>query len=422
MSASKSTLRTLLAAALALTLAFTTGCARKNIEFWHIQVSDPTAPVVNDAVKRFQDATGISVEVVSVANDDFKTMFGVALASHDLPDVFHTWGGGVLQSAVKAGDVADLTDLVPQSVKDRFSPAALNFVTYNDRLYALPADVSLVVMWYNRDIFDRFALKPPATFDELLSTCRTLRQHDVTPIALGNLDRWPGCFYFCYLATRIGGTDPVAAAAHGNPGGSFSHPSFIEAGRRLRDLVQVDAFPEGFNGLNDTDARRLFFDGKAAMMLMGTWTLANAQKEAPSFLAKMGCFPFPTVKDGVGSPRTVLGGVNAAYAVSAKSRNLKAAVALAVELVSDPTLKAWAATGRIPALARQSAEPLLPDQTLPPARILFDADAIQLYYDQYLSPPLAAVHKETTQDIFLGKLTPEAAAARMQTEALRLQH
>ena len=417
----KSTLRALIVPTLALLLC-SAGCARKNIEFWHIQVYDPTGPVVNDAVKRYEAASGLSVEVVPLANDDFKSKFGVALAAHSVPDVFHTWGGGVLQSAVKSGAVADITDLVPPEVKARFSPAAVGFLTFDNRLYAVPADVSLVVMWYNKDIFDRCSLKPPATFDELLSVCRSLREHDTVPIALGNLDHWPGCFYFCYLATRIGGAAPIVAAASGAPDGSFSHPSFIAAGHRIRDLVDARAFPEGFNGLNDTEARALFFNGKAAMLLMGTWTLAQAQKEAPAgFMDKMGCFPFPSVKGGVGNPATVLGGVNAAYAVSAESANLKGAVGLALALADDQTSRAWAATGRIPALAHQIAEPLLPASSIPAARILFDADSIQLYYDQYLSPPLAARHKETTEAVFLGKTSPEAAAAEMQAEARRLR-
>ena len=84
-------------------------------------------------------------------------------------------------------------------------------------------------------------------------------------------------------------------------------------------------------------------------------------------------------------------------------------------------MKQWAETGRIPALARSAAEPLLPQSSLPAARILFDADAIQLYFDQFLPPALASKHKEMTQAIFLGTLTPEQAAAAMQKEAVRLR-
>ncbi len=423
MLTSKTILRAFFALGLAIAAVVPSGCARKDIdlEFWHIQVYDPTRPVLDAAVKRYEARSGLTVEVVPIANDAFKTKLKVALAARDMPDIFHTWGGGVLKSAIAAGAVVDMTDMVPESVRQRFHPAAASFVTHKGRLYAVPADVSLVVMWYNREIFAEHGLETPKTFAELISVCKTLKRKDVVPIALGNLDRWPGCFYFCYLATRIGGTGPLRAAAEGTPGGTFEHPCFVEAGHKLRQLVEADAFPRGFNGLNATEARNLFFTGKAAMMLMGTWTLAHAATEAPEgFIEQMGCFPFPTVKGGSGSARTVLGGVNAAYAVSAGSTNQKAAVNLALELVSDATSRAWAATGRIPALTREAAEPMLPKRSLSAARILFDADEIQLYYDQYLNLDLAEEHKDTTQGIFLNNLTPEAAAAKMQTRAREL--
>lgn len=416
-------LRALFALGLAAATVMLSGCARKDIdvEFWHIQVYDPTRPVLDAAVKRYEAQSGLTVEVMPIANDAFKTKLKVALAARDLPDVFHTWGGGVLKSAIAAGAVTDMTDMVPESVKGRFHPAAVNFVTHEGRLYAVPADVSLVVMWYNREIFAKHGISTPKTFAELISVCKTLKRKDVVPIALGNIDRWPGCFYFCYLATRIGGTGPLRAAAEGKPGGTFEHPCFIEAGHKLHRLVEADAFPQGFNGLNATEARNLFFTGKAAMMLMGTWTLAHVKKDAPEgFMEQLGCFAFPSVRGGSGSPRTVLGGVNAAYAVSADSTNQKAAVNLALELVSDATSKAWAATGRIPALTREVAEPMLPKRSLSAARILFEADEIQLYYDQYLNLDMAEMHKDTVQGIFLNNLTPEAAAKKMQTRAREL--
>lgn len=395
------------------------GSPRSQLQFWHIQNYSPTQEVVNGAFARFQAShPEVTVDAVAVANDPFKTKLQVAVSSGDVPDVFHTWGGGMFRTYVKAGVVADLTDdLAAHGWSDRFNPAAAKCLTFDGRLYALPADVAPVVMWYNKKLFAEHGIAVPKTFDELKSVCRTLKEKSVTPIALGNIDRWPGCFYFDYLATRIGGTAPVRAAAERAPGGTFEHPSFIEAGRKLRELVDLGAFPDGASGLKDGEARNLFFTGRAAMMLMGTWTLAQVSTEAPSFAPDMECFAFPAVTGGQGSPTTVVGGVNAAYAVSARSAQPQAARDLAFELVSDQTCRAWATTGRIPALSRETVEPMLAPQSKPAAEILFAADEIQLYYDQYLPPALAEKHKATTTDLFLGKLTPERAAAEMEAAA-----
>ena len=397
------------------------GCGRRDVELWHIQSYEPTRSAVEESVKRYEASSGKTVEARAVANDKFKTDLKTARTAGRLPDVFHTWGGGALGSLAEAGIVADMTERVPEAVKARLHPSALAFVSHEGRLYALPADFSLVVMWYNKEMFAREGVEVPKTFEELVSACKRLKAKGITPIALGNQHRWPGCFYFSYLAMRIGGMEPIAKAEQGE-GAGFADASFVGAGKKLRELVEAGAFGEGFSTLTDTDARGSFFTEKSAMMLMGTWLLAHVQKEAPAgFADKLGCFAFPMVKGGKGSPRAVLGGVNAGYAVSAKASDMDGAVGLAIELVSEKSSRAWAGTGRIPALKREAAEEMLAKETLPAAQILYDADAVQLYYDQLLNPALAEVHKDTTEALFLGTLSPEGAVEKMQSEAEKLR-
>jgi hypothetical protein len=45
------------------------------------------------------------------------------------------------------------------------------------------------------------------------------------------------------------------------------------------------------------------------------------------------------------------------------------------------------------------------------------ASSLQPYYDQYLTPRLAVEHKNTTQNLFAGVMTPEQAAAKMAAAA-----
>ena len=73
-------------------------------------------------------------------------------------------------------------------------------------------------------------------------------------------------------------------------GAGGANPGFVTAGKFLQDIVNEGFFNKGFNGAKDDEARRLFFNGKAGMMLMGTWILAKAKSEAPEFLTRMGCF------------------------------------------------------------------------------------------------------------------------------------
>jgi raffinose/stachyose/melibiose transport system substrate-binding protein len=408
-------------------LVLACGCSRKTDEeivFWHIQTSQPTGDAVNGAVERAQATEpGIVIRASALKNDPFKQKLAQAMAAGQAPDVFHTWGGGRLASYVAGGSVADLTARVDASgLRDRLLPAALRFCTIDGKVYAIPMDVSAVVMWYNRELFRQHDIAVPKTYEEFLGACAKLNEAGIAPVALGNKDKWPGAFYFIYLATRIGGTAPFRDAASRASGGTFEHPCFIRAGQIVSDLAtKHKVFNRGVNVLSADDARGLFVGGKAAMILMGTWILADIRGDDPGFLDRLDCFAFPAIPDGEGDPATVVGGINAAYAMSSRCRHPDAAFALMREMLSDATAGAWAATGRIPALRREAAEDLLGENTLRPARLLFDAPDIQLYYDQSLPPALAEAHKDTTQSLFAGTITPAEAARRMEELARKIE-
>lgn len=382
------------------------------IEFWHIQTYDPTKPAVEEAVARCQsERPRLKITTQAIKNDAFKTKLKMDMGAGTEPDVFHTWGGGVLQSYVKYNLVMNLDPLLPAGSTDKFHPAALDFCRAGGNLYGLPVDVTVVPVWYNKAVFAKAGVAVPKTIDEFYAVCDTLRRQDVTPLALGNIKSWPGAFYFMYFATRAGGMEPIE-------NGDYENPAFIEAGRQIQKMVKADYFNKGFNGIDYDEARRLFFRGESAMIVMGTWMLAHARKEAPELLNNIGCFAFP----GMDNPEwndIIVGGVNAGYAVAAYTKYPEDCIALLQALTDEQGMADWAATGRIPALNREAATPLLAPETLVAAEILFDAKAIQLYYDQYLPPALGTMHKETSQALFALTTTPEAAAAKMTATAKR---
>ena len=408
------------AAALAVSCGRKGGEAKGKVRLWHIQVSGPTKDVVERAVARVQARhPDVEIESVGYKNDAFKTKLRLAMESGDPPDVFHTWGGGGLQEWVDSERILDLTSLFPSGPAVSYNPRAVEFCLAHrpnesgeGSLHALPADITAVVFWYNREIFETQGLNTPKTWAEFKQVCRKLKAVGVTPVSLGNSQKWPGCFYFIYFATRLGGMRPFGE-------GKYGAPSFVAAGDRIRELVDMKVFSRGFNGVRYDDSRREFFTGGAAMTLMGSWILSHARKEAPEFLKKMDCFAFPSVEGGAGEAGgagTVVGGMNAGSAVSSACKKSEVAVDLATELTGRQAAEEWAAAGRIP--ARTDVDLSGVDQaTGSLIKIMNSADAIQLYYDQALPSALAQLHKETTQAIFAGTMTGAEAAKKMADAA-----
>ncbi len=390
------------------------------LTFWHIMTDDTQGTIARDAVDRYAAATpDVSVEAEAIKNDAFKQRLQTELAGGEPPDVFHTWGGGILQAQAHAGKVVDLSKMLTES-DVKYNAGAMQFCKFDGGVYALPLDISVVPLWYNKRLLREHGIKPPKTFVELMAACVKLRAAGITPLALGNVDQWPGAFYFAWLATRLGGTDLFAKAAAGDDGVTFADKRFVEAGEKLKALVDAGAFSKGFNGLKTDQARAQFFGGKAAMYVMGTWLVAKCNDEAPEFMADLGCVAFPIVKGGDGVPGTVLGGTNAAFAISTECKSPEAAYGLLRALTSQKVALEWAEAGRLPAIEFEGDEVLvekLPAPSRDALKLLKAAPRIQLYYDQYLSPAVATAHKETTQAIFAGTKTPQKAAERMAAVA-----
>ena len=61
-----------------------------------------------------------------------------------------------------------------------------------------------------------------------MTPCPTLKDAGITPITVGEGDKWPGHFYWVYLAIRIGGKAAFDAAYTRE--GSFADPPFVQAG------------------------------------------------------------------------------------------------------------------------------------------------------------------------------------------------
>ena len=387
-----------------------------HLSFWHIMNYAGPREILAGAVQRFEaDHPHCKIDLQTFENDAYKTKLAVEEASGNTPDIFFTWGGGPLTERAKAGKLIDLKAYFQGNAwEQRFIGQALDLCRHENGIYALPLDLSAVLLWCNQRLFQQYAVPYPKTFADLITACQTFRKQKITPFALGNMKQWPGAFFFCYLANRSGGTKLFLDAANQRPGASFAAPPFIQAGDFLLQLLAADAFPTGFNGMDDGPARAAFLREEAAMYLMGTWVVARILEEKPEFLEHLQVIPFPSVAEGQGDPSNVLGGINCAFAVSASCKYPELACKLLEYLTSEQVVNEWCGIGRLPAmLTTPEQEKQLPPITREALKALRQAASLQPYYDQYLSPRLAVEHKKTTQHLFSGTMTPRQAAEQM---------
>ncbi len=393
----------------------------KTITEWDLQTTKGAVQILNDGAARFEKANpGYKVEQSHIQNDAYKTKLKIAFGANQPPNVFSSWGGGPLKEYVKAGQVVDLTSYLAKdpAYRDRFASAGFSSVTFDGKIYGIPAEnTAMAVIFYNKEMFAQNNLTPPKTWDELMNVVKVLKAKNIAPFALANKNKWTGSMYFVYLADRIGGSQVFQNAASRSPGGSFADPAFIEAGKRIQELVKAGAFADGYNGLDyDVGAsRRLLYSGKAAMELMGTWEAATIRNENPGFYEKLDFFPFPTVPNGKGDPNAVIGTVgDNFFSISSSCTEPEAAFKLIQSLTDDISAQARLDDKRIiPVKGLKTTDPFL-NRVM---KLVSEASNVQLWYDQELSPSLAQTHLSTTQALFGLSITPEAAAEQMETAA-----
>lgn len=405
-------------------MVFCPGCGKKEesktvLRLWHIMNYSGPREVLEDAVARFESRhPGVKVEVETFSNDDYKTKLALEMASGNEPDVFFNWGaGGQTGQYIAQNRIADLTAFADgHQWNSRFIDAAMNLCRKDDKLYCAPLDMSVVVLWCNGALFEKNGLTPPKTWSEFIDVCKTLKSKDITPLSLGNYDAWPGAFYFCYLANRLGGTQLFVDAAAKANGATFANEEFVKAGEGVQALVNAGVFNKDFAERKEDEARKMFVRGRSAMYLGGSWLVGQIVGDPANeeFLKTLVPIAFPALPNGKGDARTMLGGVNCGFSVSAKCANQPLAMELIDELTGAETAKAWCAIGRIPASqAMPEWTAKFPAPTKQVYELLKDATGIQPYYDQYLQAEVTVEHKNTTRDLFNARITPEEAAKKM---------
>ncbi|HYF65517.1 MAG TPA: extracellular solute-binding protein, partial [Herpetosiphonaceae bacterium] len=200
--------------------------------------------------------------------------------------------------------------------------------------------------------------------------------------------------------------------------GSFADAPFVEAGTRLKELIDLEPFQEGYLGLGYADQAGLMGNGQAAMELMGQWAPPNQADNSTSgdgLGDALGWFPFPALPGGAGAAGDVLGGGDG-FAVGVNAPD--AAIDFLRYLTSSDVQKLLVEKKMaIPPVIADAAA-LIDDPVMQQIVAARDgASYSQLYYDQFLPPAVGEAVNDAVEQLFVGVANPEEAAAQVEDAA-----
>ncbi|PNH82270.1 sugar ABC transporter substrate-binding protein [Arthrobacter sp. AFG20] len=383
-------------------------------------------PVLQKSVEAWNSAhSDQSIKLDFFANDAYKTKVRTAVGAGEGPTFIYGWGGGVLKSYVDAGQVEDLSSFVKENpeVKERYLPSVLKNGEIDGKTYALPNNnVQPVVLYYNKEVFDKVGVQPPKTWDELMALVPKFKEAGVAPFSLGGQSKWPDLMWLEYLVERIGGPEVFANIAADKPN-AWSDPAVTEALTKIQQLVDAGGFVNGFSSIAaDSNAdQALLYTGKAAMVLQGGWIYQGMKKDAGSFVTggKLGFTTFPTVEGGKGDPANVVGNPSNFWSISAKATDEQKKAALNYVkdgMFTDADTDALIASGAVPVVngidSKLEASPDKDFLTFVYG-VAKKAPSFTLSWDQALSPAQGDAMLSNLDQIFLKKITPEQFVTTM---------
>lgn len=393
-------LRFALLIAVAVSLVFVASCKKEETK------AGPTKLIINsnqsdpapkaafaELVDGFKAANpDIEVTLNTFDHEAYKTAIRNFLAS-DPPDIATWFAGNRMKFFVDEGLFMDISDVWTEYGLNDSMSSTKSALSVDGKQYGVPWGYYQWGIFYRKDIFDQYGLSEPATWDEFLKIGETLKANDITPIAIGTKYLWTAGGWFDYLDLRVNGLDYHMDLMLGDA--SYNDPELDEVFKIWKDLIDRGFFLENHATYSWQEAQAPLINGDAAMYLIGNFIMPDM--EAAGIGDKMGYFPFPEIKPGVG---TYEDAPMDTYHIPAGAKNVEAAK-LFLAYVASPEVQAQFAyaTGNIP--PNKFAEP----PTIPLTKEGFDtlaaADGLAQFYDRDTNPEVASVGMQGFQEFMV---------------------
>ncbi|MEO3808294.1 ABC transporter substrate-binding protein [Sphaerisporangium sp. B11E5] len=404
----------------------------------------PDAAPAEAYIKAFNKVyPNIKVTFKKLTIDGYDAAIRPALASSVGPDVFDVAPGAANGSVDIYGvNAVDLKPAVEKALgtdwQSKLAPIGVSSLMNGGKLAALSVgSVFSGIVWINKDLFDKYQLTPPKTYDEWKKVCETFTSNNV------------GCFVQGAAQTAFNEDTLQAITDNVAPGVwekalkgevPWTDPAIVKALGIWKKLFDDGIMQEGALGMQQyPDANNGFMSGKYAMVMMGTWYMQYSTVEG-STAAISGAgvadpkpftqlpIPFPDVA-GTGNVGALYGDADFGLAVNKRSKNIAAATTFATWLGTSAEGQQVVADvlNDIPALT--SAQPdwdtvkLVNPEVQRPALEKLITDA-----GKSTEPRLATVVADlqtaigvASTTVAAGQATPEQAAATLQDTASKIK-
>ncbi len=354
----------------------------------------------------------IQVRTTSFGIEEYRTKIKTALAAGEAPDLFYMWSGSFVRPYLQTGNMMVLDEYLSDEIRNKLKPGTLDACTYDGNIYSVPIYTFLANLYCNTELFEKAGVPLPYTYDDFLVAIGALKRSGITPIVLGQKDRWPGIYWYDILAMRTAGL-PGCRDALQYPA-LFERQEFVEAAELLVDLFDMEAFNTDAFELGYVEMVERFRQGGAAMMYLGNFADHNMEVEDSEVKGKLSVIPFPVMTDRPGHAREFLGGNIDSFYVRFDTAHPEEAVQVLL-YISERAGREGEVAGK--GISCWKPEPDAVIQTSELARqsiaLMDTASAFLGWWDTILPANSSESHKNLVADLMDNRLTPEEFTSEM---------
>ncbi|BEV13446.1 extracellular solute-binding protein [Herbaspirillum sp. DW155] len=338
--------------------------------------------VWQSTVDEFKKANpDVDVKVSFIEEEAYKVQLPGWLSTQ-APDIINWHNGERMAFYASRGLLEDLSEDWKKNGWDSTYASTKEASSWQGKQYSAPTVYYSWGMFYRKDLFKKVGIAgEPKTWDEFLDACKKLKAAGIAPIAVGGRDAWTLAGWFDYLDLRINGNAFHQQLMAGDI--AYTDPRVKKVYTAWKSLIDNKYFIDNALSYDLDGAQPFLFQGKAAMMLMGTFIA----KGFPAKLApEMGYFQFPIIDANV---PTAEEGPTESIHIPAKARN-KADAHRFIAFVGTPAISAKLADG-LGSLPANSKSPAPAD---PISRIGFEIlsnakGGISQFYDRDMTKEMA---------------------------------
>ncbi|MGW0761630.1 ABC transporter substrate-binding protein [Streptomyces sp. NPDC002814] len=196
--------------------------------------------------------------------------------------------GEYVTSWVSQGALADITEYV-EGEKGKFNPGAWTTAQVQGKFYGVPTSSSPNFTIYRTDIFEKYGIEPPATWDDFIAAGKELKKHNVK-------------------ITNYAGEDPSTLEVLAMQAGAhwysidgdawkvdFQDAGTLKAAKVIQEVVDNDLNSK-LSFADYAAVQRNYDNGSTATRQISTWQMAGMVQNFTKSFGDWALSPWPTFK------------------------------------------------------------------------------------------------------------------------------